>query len=79
MFQTALVSWSVTRDASLDLLTVGNLTFSGDERHSVIRQNPNNWVLAIKNVQEGDEGNYTCTVHTFPEQSIIVRLRVDGG
>ena len=44
-----MVSWSVLKETgSLDLLTVGNLTFSGDIRHSIIKQRHNDWVLVIQ-------------------------------
>ena len=72
-----LVSWSVTRpDSSLDLLTVGNLTFSGDSRYSVLHQPTNDWVLVIDTVTTADTGTYICTVQTFPQQNIMVRVKV---
>ena len=77
-FQTALVSWAVSRNTTLDLLTVGNMTFSGDPRYSIIHQKHNNWVLVIKNVDMMDEGRYICMVQTFPEQSLSVFVRVHG-
>ena len=77
--QAALVSWSVRReDSSLDLLTVGNLTFSGDERYSILHQAPNNWVLVIDSVSMADTGIYICTVQTFPQQNIMVKVLVLG-
>ena len=77
--QVALVSWSVRReDASLDLLTVGNLTFSGDDRYSILHQPPNNWVLVIDTVNMADTGTYICTVQTFPQQNIMVKVVVLG-
>ena len=73
------MSWSVRReDSSLDLLTVGNLTFSGDERYSILHQPPNNWVLVIDNVNMADTGIYICTVQTFPQQNIMVKVVVLG-
>ena len=77
-FQWALVSWAVSRETTLDLLTVGNMTFSGDTRYSILHQKNNNWVLVIKNVDLMDEGRYICTVQTFPEQSLSVFVRVHG-
>ena len=74
-----LVSWSVTRpDSSLDLLTVGNLTFSGDSRYSVLHQPTNDWVLVIDTVTTADTGTYICTVQTFPQQNIMVKVVVLG-
>jgi hypothetical protein len=29
----------------MDLLTVGNTTFTGDSRYAVVFQNPTDWVL----------------------------------
>ena len=73
------MSWSVRReDSSLDLLTVGNLTFSGDERYSILHQHPNNWVLVIDTVNMADTGRYICTVQTFPQQNIMVKVVVLG-
>ena len=73
------MSWSVRReDASLDLLTVGNLTFSGDDRYSILHQSHNNWVLVIDTVNMADTGTYICTVQTFPQQNIMVNVRVLG-
>lgn len=66
------------QDASLDLLTVGNLTFSGDSRHSIIRQRHNDWVLVITEVTKGDEGTYICSLQTYPAQNIMVNVRVLG-
>ena len=78
--QKWVVSWSVTRavDSSLDLLTVGNLTFSGDSRHSIIKQRHNDWVLIIREVTSLDEGTYMCTLQTYPAQNIMVNVRVLG-
>ena len=68
----------LARQTSLDLLTVGNMTFSGDTRYSILHQKYNNWVLVIKNVDMMDMGRYICTVQTFPEQSLSVFVRVHG-
>ena len=46
--------------------------------YSIMHQNFNNWVLVIKNVDKMDEGRYICTVQTFPKESLIVFVRVDG-
>jgi len=78
MKQSATVSWSVNRGSSMDLLTVGNTTFSGDQRYSVVFQNPTNWALVIERVQASDAGKYICTLETFPKQSLIIFLQVNG-
>ena len=72
------MSWSVSRGTTLDLITVGNTTFSMDPRYSILQQNINNWVLVIKKVETRDEGTYICTIQTFPEQSLMVFVRVQG-
>ena len=74
-----MVSWSVIRETgSLDLLTVGNLTFSGDSRHSIIKQRRNDWVLVIQDVTREDSGTYICTLQTYPPQDILVNVKVLG-
>ena len=78
LLQTALVSWSVSRGNTLDLFTVGNMTFSGDHKYSILHQKLNNWVLVIKEVDMLDKGKYICTSQTFPEQSLSVFVRVHG-
>jgi len=78
MKQSATVSWSVNRGSSMDLLTVGNTTFTGDQRYSVVFQNPTNWALVIESVQASDAGKYICTLETFPKQSLIIFLQVNG-
>jgi len=78
MKQSATVSWSVNRGTSMDLLTVGNTTFSGDQRYSVVFQNPTDWALVIENVKASDAGKYICTLETFPKQSLIIFLQVNG-
>ena len=65
----------------MDLFTVGNMTFSGDHKYSILHQKLNNWVLVIKKVNMLDmldEGKYICTIQTFPEQSLSVFVRVHG-
>jgi len=73
------VSWSVDRGSStLDLLTLDNTTFSADPRYSLVFQNPTNWALIIEGVQARDAGKYICSLETFPKQSLMVYLQVDG-
>merc|ERR550519_1400849 len=55
MKQSTTVSWSVDHGHStMDLLTLDNITFSGDSRFSVVRQNPTNWALVIDGVEARD-------------------------
>ena len=42
-------------------------------------KNPTNWALVIEEVQARDAGRYTCTLQTYPQQSLIVNLQVNGG
>ena len=68
----------MAKKATLDLLTVGNMTFTGDPRYSILHQNHNNWVLVIKNMDKMDEGRFICSVQTFPKQSLRVFVNVHG-
>ncbi|XP_023345934.1 uncharacterized protein LOC111714927, partial [Eurytemora carolleeae] len=78
MLQDSLVTWGVQRKDTIDLLTVGNTTFTGDNRYSVQFQNPTDWVLRIENVESRDAGKFICTLQTYPKQTLIVFLQVDG-
>ena len=79
IFQSTTVSWSVDHGSStMDLLTLDNSTFSGDPRFSVVFQNPTNWALVIEKVTARDAGKYICSLETFPKQSLMVYLQVDG-
>jgi len=91
MKQSATVSWSVQRKSTMDLLTVGNTTFTGDQRVSVqvgnprtnwepnpTQLNPTNWGLRIEKVVPSDAGRYVCTLETFPKKSLFLLLQVNG-
>ena len=79
IFQSTTVSWSVDHGSStMDLLTLDNMTFSGDSRFSVVFQNPTDWALVIEKVEARDAGKYICSLETFPKQSLMVYLQVDG-
>merc|ERR1719410_1554649 len=54
------------------------MTFSGDPRYSIVVQNPTNWALVIEQVQARDAGKYICSLETFPKQSLMVYLQVNG-
>ena len=43
--QDSTVSWAVERGATIDLLTVGNTTFTGDIRYSINMEDPHDWAL----------------------------------
>ena len=73
------MSWSVDKGSStMDLLTLDNTTFTGDPRYSIVVQNPTNWALVIEQVQARDAGKYICSLETFPKQSLMVYLQVNG-
>ena len=77
--QATTVSWSVDKGSStMDLLTLDNTTFTGDPRYSIVVQNPTNWALVIEQVQARDAGKYICSLETFPKQSLMVYLQVNG-
>ena len=77
--QATTVSWSVDKGSStMDLLTLDNATFTGDPRYSIVVQNPTNWALVIEQVQARDAGKYICSLETFPKQSLMVYLQVNG-
>lgn len=72
------VSW-VKRERdndSLQLLTVGKQTYSGDSRFSVEFQYPNNWRLRIADANKSDEGLYECQISTYPPRVIKTFFRV---
>jgi len=62
----------------MDLLTVGNTTFTGDQRVSVQVRNQDNWGLVIEKVVPADAGRYVCTLETFPKKSLFLLLQVNG-
>lgn len=50
-------------ESGLELLTVGQQTYSGDSRYKIEFQYPNNWKLKIEQVIREDEGTYECQVN----------------
>lgn len=81
--QKVMVSWIRLRD--FHLLTVGDFTYTSDERF-VVRSttsgsgsNPfsdQDWSLSIKHVSLNDEGIYECQVNSEPPRSTFYSLRV---
>jgi len=59
-----------------DLLTVGNTTYTGDERIRSSFSYPNNWRLQIADVQKKDSGLYICQISTHPPKGLSTILRV---
>lgn len=45
-------------ESGLELLTVGQQTYSGDSRYKIEFQYPSNWKLKIESVVKEDEGTY---------------------
>jgi hypothetical protein len=74
----------------MDLLTVGNTTFTGDQRVRVTLRHPTDWALVIQQVpgrvgtpvlcqvRPEDAGRYLCSLETLPKQSLVLLLQVNG-
>ncbi|XP_049964587.1 zwei Ig domain protein zig-8-like [Schistocerca serialis cubense] len=70
-----MVSWIRRKD--YHLLTVGLVTYTGDDRYQAIHvQHSEDWTLQIKYVQQRDAGLYECQVSSHPPTSIFIDLRV---
>lgn len=65
-------------DNGLELLTVGQHTYTSEKRFTMDFQYPNNWRLKISNATKSDEGLYECQVSTHPPKIIQVNLHVNG-
>lgn len=65
-------------DNGLELLTVGQHTYTSEKRFTMDFQYPNNWRLKITNATKSDEGLYECQVSTHPTKVIQVNLHVNG-
>lgn len=74
------VSWVRRQDngEKVNLLTVGQQTYIGDPRYTVMFQYPDNWRLQIRPVNSSDEGQYECQVSTHPPKYIHVNLHING-
>lgn len=70
------VSWMRQGDGTIDLLTVGDTTYTGDERINVSYKYPNNWRLNISDVRKSDEGRYLCQISSFPPKALLTFLHV---
>lgn len=65
-------------ESGLELLTVGNQTYSGDSRYKIEFQYPNNWKLKIESVIKEDEGTYECQISTYPPRVIQKNIFIIG-
>ncbi|XP_034238783.1 tapasin-related protein-like [Thrips palmi] len=79
LLQDNAVSWVLRKPSedSLRLLTVGQMTYSGDARHAVEFLYPNNWRLTVQNMTKQDEGMYECQISTHPPKLIRTRILVN--
>nr|CAH0108999.1 unnamed protein product [Daphnia galeata] len=69
------VAW--IRYSDLQLLTVGNQTYTADRRFSAgISGNGDAWSLQISHVQFRDEGGYECQIGVIPRVSHYIHLSV---
>lgn len=72
------VMWVRRTTEKVSLLTVGNITYSGDPRIHVKFQYPNNWRLLINPIQREDAGVYMCQVSTHPPRVFTTNLTILG-
>jgi cell adhesion molecule 4 len=72
------VMWVRRTVDKVSLLTVGNVTYSGDPRLHVTFQYPNNWRLHINPIKGDDAGLYMCQVSTHPPRVFATNLTVMG-
>lgn len=70
------VMWVRRTSDKFSLLTVGNITYSGDPRIKITFQYPNNWRLHIKPMQKDDAGLYMCQVSTHPPRVFATNVVV---
>ena len=70
--------WVRKNTDKVSLLTVGNVTYSGDTRIKVKFQYPNNWRLHINSIRNEDGGLYMCQVSTHPPRVFITNLSILG-
>lgn len=76
MLKDKTVMWVRRTSDKVSLLTVGNVTYSGDPRIKVMFIYPNNWRLSINPITANDEGLYMCQVSTHPPRVIATNLTV---
>ncbi|XP_059621512.1 uncharacterized protein LOC132265067 isoform X2 [Phlebotomus argentipes] len=76
MLRDKTVMWVRKTTEKVSLLTVGNVTYSGDPRIAVKFQYPNNWRLHINPIQREDAGLYMCQVSTHPPRVFATNVTV---
>ncbi|KAH8409230.1 hypothetical protein KR009_010942, partial [Drosophila setifemur] len=76
MLKDKTVMWIRRTAEKVSLLTVGNVTYSGDPRIRVKFQYPNNWRLLINPTQREDAGMYMCQVSTHPPRLFTTNLTI---
>ncbi|XP_052857034.1 LOW QUALITY PROTEIN: uncharacterized protein LOC128265203 [Drosophila gunungcola] len=76
MLKDKTVMWVRRTAEKVSLLTVGNVTYSGDPRIRVKFQYPNNWRLLINPTQTEDAGVYMCQVSTHPPRVFTTNLTI---
>ncbi|EFN84513.1 Limbic system-associated membrane protein, partial [Harpegnathos saltator] len=80
LLQDKTVSWVRRQEngGKMNLLTVGQHTYTGDSRYTIEFQYPDNWRLRIKRVNSSDEGQYECQISTHPPKFIHVNLHINA-
>lgn len=68
--------WVKRTSEKFSLLTVGNITYSGDPRIKITFQYPNNWRLHIDPLTKEDGGLYMCQVSTHPPKVFATQINV---
>ena len=71
-------AWRKDGDYQLDLLTIGNSTYTSDHRISSYFRHPSDWGLRIVSLRPEDAGIYICQLSTFPARTRIVYLEIQG-
>ncbi|KAG1685372.1 Zwei Ig domain protein zig-8 [Nymphon striatum] len=70
------ISW--IRQKDYQILTVGTLRYTGEERFNALpRRETGDWVLQINFVHPNDSGIYECQIGTDPKISLEVYLKVE--
>ncbi|XP_014665723.1 PREDICTED: uncharacterized protein LOC106807778 isoform X2 [Priapulus caudatus] len=69
------VSWIRRHD--LQILTIGEMTFTPDKRFRVIHESGStDWTLQLKHAKQEDAGIYECQVSSNPTVSLLVSLTI---